>query len=87
MSLAANLVVAPLLAVVLGLGVLAALTGWILPWVAMLFKPANYLVIVSLLELVELLAVLPFAAVEVPRPGRLSRLLCDTLLAWAAIAR
>ena len=33
------------------------------------------------------LAALPFAAVEVPRPGRLSRLLCDTLLAWAAIAR
>ena len=66
---------------------LAALTGWILPWVAMLFNAANYLVIVTLLELVELLAALPFAAVEVPRPGRLSRLLCDTLLAWAAIAR
>ena len=86
-SLAANLVVAPLLAVVLRLGVLAALTGWILPWVAMLFNEANYLVIMTLLELVELLAALPFVAVEVPRPGRLSRLLCDTLLAWAAIAR
>lgn len=54
---------------------------------AMLFNAANYLVIMTLFELVELLAALPFAAVEVPRPGRLSRLLCDTLLAWAAIAR
>ncbi|MBT5452817.1 MAG: DNA internalization-related competence protein ComEC/Rec2 [Gemmatimonadetes bacterium] len=78
-SLAANLVVAPLLAVVLGLGVLAALTGWILPWVAMLFNAANYLVIVTLLELVELLAALPFAAVEVPRPGGVFLVCCAIL--------
>ena len=68
-SLVANLVVGPLLAVVLGLGVLAALTGWALPWVATAFNAANYLVITVLLGLVEWMAGLPFAAVEVPRPG------------------
>ena len=68
-SLVANLVVGPLLAVVLGLGVLAALTGWALPWVATAFNAANYLVITALLGLVEWMAGLPFAAVEVPRPG------------------
>ena len=66
-SLVANLVAGPLLAVVLG--VLAALTGWALPWVATAFNAANYLVITALLGLVEWMAGLPFAAVEVPRPG------------------
>lgn len=65
----ANIVVVPLLALAVGLGLLAALTGWILPWVATAFNAANYLVLVGLLELVSWWAALPFASVAVPRPG------------------
>ena len=78
-SLVANLVVGPLLAVVLGLGVLAALTGWVLPWVATAFNAVNYVVITALVKLVALLAALPFAAVEVPRPGAVF-LVCSAIL-------
>ena len=67
----ANLIVVPLLALAVGLGVLAVLTGWVFSWVATAFNAANYLVLSALLELVALLAALPFAAVEVPRPGAL----------------
>ena len=65
----ANIVVVPLLALAVGLGLLAALTGWVLPWVATAFNAANYLVLVGLLELVSWWAALPFASVAVPRPG------------------
>lgn len=78
-SLAANLVVGPLLAVVLGLGVMATLTGWILPWVATAFNAANYVVIVALLRFVDFLAALPFAAVQVPRPGIVFLICCSIL--------
>ena len=65
----ANIVVVPLLALAVGLGLLAALTGWILPWIATAFNAANYLILVGLLELVAWWASLPFASVAVPRPG------------------
>ena len=68
-AVVANIVVVPLLAVAVGLGLLAALTGWILPWVATAFNAANYLVLVGLIELVSWWASLPFASVVVPRPG------------------
>lgn len=70
-AVVANLVVVPLLAVAVSLGLLAALTGWILPSVATLFNAANYLVLVGLIELVSWWASLPFASVAVPRPGSL----------------
>ena len=68
-AVVANIVVVPLLALAVGLGLLAALTGWILPWVATVFNAANYLVLVGLIELVSWWASLPFASVSVPRPG------------------
>ena len=68
-AVVANIVVVPLLALAVGLGLLAALTGWILPWVATAFNAANYLVLVGLIELVSWWASLPFASVTVPRPG------------------
>lgn len=68
-AVAANIVVVPLLALAVGLGLLAALTGWILPWVATAFNAVNYLVLVGLIELVSWWASLPFASVAVPRPG------------------
>lgn len=70
-AVVANLVVVPLLALAVGLGLLAALTGWILPWVATAFNAANYLVLVGLIELVSWWASLPFSSVPVPRPGML----------------
>ena len=70
-AVVANIVVVPLLALAVGLGLLAALTGWILPWVATAFNAANYLVLVGLIELVSWWAALPFASVTVPRPGML----------------
>ncbi|MDE2811576.1 MAG: ComEC/Rec2 family competence protein, partial [Gemmatimonadota bacterium] len=68
-AVVANLAVVPLLALAVGLGLLAALTGWILPWIATAFNATNYLVLVGLLELVSWWASLPFASVAVPRPG------------------
>ena len=68
-AVVANIVVVPLLALAVGLGLLAALTGWILPSVATAFNAANYLVLVGLIELVSWWASLPFASVAVPRPG------------------
>ena len=68
-AVVANLVVVPLLALAVGLGLLSALTGWILPWVATAFNAANYLVLVGLIELVSWWASLPFTSVAVPRPG------------------
>ena len=68
-AVVANIVVVPLLALAVGLGLLAALTGWILPSVATAFNAANYLVLVGLIELVSWWASLPFSSVAVPRPG------------------
>ncbi len=68
-AVVANIAVMPLLALAVGLGLLAALTGWILPSVATAFNAANYLVLVGLIELVSWWASLPFASVVVPRPG------------------
>ena len=68
-AVVANIVVVPLLALAVGLGLLAALTGWILPWIATAFNATNYLVLVGLIELVSWWASLPFASVAVPRPG------------------
>ena len=68
-AVVANIVVVPLLALAVGLGLLSALTGWILPWVATAFNAANYLVLMGLIELVSWWAALPFASVTVPRPG------------------
>jgi len=69
LSLAANLVVVPLLGLVVGLGLLAALTGAWSVVAGTLFNGANYLVITCLTELVGIFANIPGASVATPRPG------------------
>jgi len=68
-SLAANLIVVPLLGLVVGLGILTALTGWWLPLAATAFNAGNYLVLSSLIRVVDALAEIPYASVVTPRPG------------------
>ena len=68
-SLVANLVVVPLLGVVVGLGILTALTGWWAPLVAMAFNASNYLALSLLIDVVDVLARMPHASVTTPRPG------------------
>ena len=77
-SLVANLAVVPLLAVVVGMGILASLTGWCLPLVAAAFNACNWLALKSLIGLVEWFARVPGASVTTPRPG-------VTFLLWAAL--
>jgi len=68
-SLVANLVVVPLLGLVVGLGILTALTGWWAPLVATAFNASNYLVLSALIDLVDAMATIPYASVTTPRPG------------------
>ena len=68
-SLAANVVVAPLLGLVVSLGLLSALSGWWAPLAATAFNAANYVVLKSLIAMVDGLASLPFASVTTFRPG------------------
>ena len=68
-SLLANLLVVPLLALAVALGLLSALTGWWMPLLAMAFNGCNYVVLEALLTVVEALATVPFASVPVGRPG------------------
>jgi len=68
-SLIANLAVVPLLGLVVGLGILSALTGWFLPLVATAFSAGNYVVLKLLIGLVEGFAGIPGASVATPRPG------------------
>ena len=68
-SLVANLAVVPLLGLAVGLGLLAALTGWWLPLAATAFNASNYLVLTLLIQMVSAFAEVPWASVVVPKPG------------------
>ena len=68
-SLVANLVVVPLLGLVVGLGLLAVLTGWCLPLAATAFNACNCLVLELLIGTVEGFAAVPGASLVTPRPG------------------
>ena len=68
-SLAANVIVAPLLGLVVSLGLLTALSGWWAPLAATAFNASNYVVLKGLIALVEGLSSLPFASVTTYRPG------------------
>ena len=68
-SLAANVVIAPLLGLVVSLGLLSALSGWWAPLASTAFNASNYVVLKSLIALVEGFASLPFASVTTFRPG------------------
>ena len=71
LSLAANLIVVPLLGLVVSLGLLAVLAGPWLPLAGTLFNGANYLVMETLTAAVNLFASIPYASIVVPRPGLL----------------
>lgn len=71
-SLVSNLVVLPLLNLALALGMLAGLTGWCLPLLATAFNGSNYLVLKLAIALVEGFARLPYASVQLARPGMIS---------------
>ena len=68
-SLAANVLVAPLLGLVVSLGLLSALSGWWAPLAATAFNASNYVVLKSLIGMVDGLSSLPFASVTTGRPG------------------
>jgi len=70
-GLLANLIVAPLLAAALGLGLLAVIFYALWPLLATVFNAANYLVLTGLLSVVEYCATLPIATISVPRPDAL----------------
>ena len=69
LSLAANLIVVPLLGLVVSLGLLAVLAGPWLPLAGTLFNGANYLVMETLTAAVNQFASIPYASIVVPRPG------------------
>ena len=79
-SLAANLVVVPLLGAAVSLGLLAALTGPWWPLAGALFNGANYLALKGLMGAVDAFAALPFASLTTPRPSALTL----ALAAWTA---
>ena len=86
----ANLVVVPLLGLVVGLGLLSVLGGWWLPLSATAFNACNYLVLRFLLDLVDLFAAIPFAAVDTARPGWgfvVGSLALGALLWWLPASR
>ena len=78
-GLAANLVVVPLLALAIALGLLAGLAGSLLPLGAAPFNAVNYLVLKALLGLVDGLADLPGAALSVPKPSLGFLFLCGLI--------
>jgi len=67
-SLVANLCVVPLLALVVSLGILAGLCGTVATAIALPFNACNYLVITSLIAIVDGFAAVPYASVQTPRP-------------------
>ena len=69
LSLPANLLVVPMLGLAVGLGLLSAMTGWILPLLATAFNGCNYLVLISLIEVVGRINSLPGASVTCSKPG------------------
>ena len=84
-SLAANLVVVPLLGAAVSLGLLAALTGPWWPLAGALFNGANYLTLNALMGAVDAFAALPFASLTTPKPSALTLVLAAWtagLLAW-----
>ncbi len=83
-GLLANLVVAPLLAAALGLGLLTLVFYGLCPLVATVFNAANYLVLTSLISFVKYCALLPGATLDVPKPDAFFMVfiaLCYPLLA------
>ena len=84
-SLAANLVVVPLLGAAVSLGLMAALTGPWWPLAGTVFNGANYLALKGLMGAVEVFAGLPFASLTTPKPSALTLVLAAWtagLLAW-----
>ena len=84
-SLAANLVVVPLLGIAVSLGLLAALTGPWWPLAGAVFNGANYLALNGLMGAVDAFAALPFASLTTPKPSALTLVLAAWtagLLAW-----
>ncbi len=84
-SLAANLVVVPLLGIAVSLGLLTALTGPWWPLAGAVFSGANYLALNGLMGAVDAFAALPFASVTTPKPSALTLVLAAWtagLLAW-----
>ncbi len=69
LSLPANLLVVPILGLAVGLGLLSAITGWILPLLATAFNGCNYLVLTSLIEVVGAISALPGSSLTCPKPG------------------
>jgi len=67
-SFVANLLVVPLLGLAVSLGLLSALSGWWCPLLATVFNAANYLVLQSLIYMVDCFADLPLASLATPRP-------------------
>ncbi len=79
-GLLANLVVAPLLAAALGLGMLAVLSYGAWPLLCSVFNGANYWFLSGLVAFVERSAQWPGAALSVPRPDAVSLLVFAILL-------
>ena len=69
LSLPANLLVVPILGLAVGLGLLSAITGWVLPLLATAFNGCNYLVLMSLIEVVGAINSLPGSSLTCPKPG------------------
>ena len=70
-SFGANLLVVPLLGLAVSLGLLSALSGgWCAP-LATVFNAANYLVLQSLMKMVDTFAALPYASLTTPQPDLL----------------
>ena len=84
-SLAANLVVVPLLGTAVSLGLLTALTAPWWPLAGAVFSGANYLALNGLMAAVDAFAALPFASLKTPKPSALTLVLAAWtagLLAW-----
>lgn len=84
-GLLANLVVAPLLAAALGLGLLALIFYSWLPLVTTVFNAANYLVLTALVSFVKFCAEAPGATLHVFRPD--ATFLVFIVLLYPLIAR
>ncbi|MFQ6093110.1 MAG: DNA internalization-related competence protein ComEC/Rec2 [bacterium] len=67
-SLVANLIVVPWVGLVLSLGFAASTFGPISAQIALFFNASNWLALSGLIEVVKLLASLPFSTLHVPQP-------------------
>ena len=69
LSLPANLLVVPMLGLAVALGLLSAIGGCILPVLATAFNGCNYLVLISLIDVVHAINSVPGSSLVCPRPG------------------